>query len=132
MTDTAHYKKVLTERRAYLMNKSEEIEDKFEQSGDEPFDGDSGEVRNLDVLDDLDDMAQSEIRAIDAALDRIKNGTYGICVISGDPIEADRLKTLPHTPFCKDHAPICGASRPATSDIGARSGRPPLASVTVS
>jgi RNA polymerase-binding transcription factor DksA len=105
MTDTAHYKKVLTERRAYLMNKSEEIEDKFEQSGDEPFDGDSGEVRNLDVLDDLDDMAQSEIRAIDAALDRIKNGTYGICVISGDPIEADRLKTLPHTPFCKDHAP---------------------------
>jgi len=105
MTDTKHYKKVLTERRAYLMGKTEEIEDKFEQSGDEPFDGDSGEVRNLDVLDDLDDMAQSEIRAIDAALDRIKAGTYGVCVKSGDPIDAERLKTLPHTPFCKTHAP---------------------------
>lgn len=105
MIDTKHYRTVLTERRAYLLNKTEEIEGKFEQSGDEPFDGDSGEVRNLDVLDDLDDMAQSEIRAIDAALDRIKNGTFGICVKSGDPIEEDRLKTLPHTPFCKDHAP---------------------------
>ena len=105
MTDTKHYKKVLTDRRAYLMGKSEEIEDQFEQSGDEPFDGDSGEVGNLDVLDDLDDMAQSEIRAIDAALGRIKEGSFGNCVSCGDPIDAARLETLPHTPFCKDHAP---------------------------
>ncbi|MGJ8558713.1 MAG: TraR/DksA family transcriptional regulator [Litorimonas sp.] len=104
MTDTKHYKKVLTDRRAYLTGKSEEIEERFEHSGDEPFDGDSGEVRNLDVLDDLDDMAQSEIRAIDAALDRIKEGSFGNCVTCGDPIDEDRLKTLPHTPFCKDHA----------------------------
>lgn len=105
MTDTAHYKKILTDRRAYLIGKSDEIEDQFEKSGDEPFDGDAGEVRNLDVLDDLDEMAQTEIRAIDAALDRIEAGTYGICVTSGDPIDEERLKTLPHTPFCADHAP---------------------------
>lgn len=105
MTDMTHFKTILTDRRAYLTSKSEEIEDKFEQSGDEPFDGDSGEVRNLDVLDDLDDMAQSEIRAIDAALDRIEDGSFGDCVTCGDPIDANRLKTLPHTPFCADHTP---------------------------
>jgi len=105
MPDTDHYKKILTKRRAYLTGKSEEIEDKFEKSSDEPFDGESGTVRNLDVLDDLDEMAQSEIRAIDAALDRIEKGTFGICVISGDPIDEARLEALPHTPFCKDHAP---------------------------
>ena len=105
MNDTDHYRKILTERRAYLMGKTEEIEDQFEQSGDEPFDGDSGEVRNLDVLDDLDDMAQSEIRAIDAALDRIEKDDFGNCVTCGDPIGVTRLETLPHTPFCKDHAP---------------------------
>jgi RNA polymerase-binding transcription factor DksA len=105
MTDTKHYKKVLTERRAYLTGKTESIEDQFEQSGDEPFDGESGDVRNLDVLDDLDEMAQSEIRAIDAALDRIKAGSFGQCVTCGDPIDEERLETLPHTPFCKDHAP---------------------------
>jgi len=105
MADTKHFKKILADRRAYLLNKSEEIEDKFEQSGDEPFDGDSGEVRNLDVLDDLDEMGQSEIRAIDAALARIEDGSFGDCVTCGDPIDPERLKTLPHTPFCKTHAP---------------------------
>lgn len=105
MTDMQHYKKVLIARRTYLTGKSEEIEDQFEQSADEPFDGESGEVSNLGMLDGLDDMAQSEIRAIDAALDRIKDGSFGICVISGEPIDAARLKTLPHTPFCKEHAP---------------------------
>lgn len=105
MIDTKHYTKVLQERRAYLIGKTDEIEDKFEQSGDEPFDGDAGEVRNLEVLEDLDEMSQGEIRAIDAALDRLKAGTFGICVISGDPIDPERLETLPHTPFCKEHAP---------------------------
>jgi RNA polymerase-binding transcription factor DksA len=105
MTDLTHFKKVLTDRRAYLTGKSEDIEDQFEHSGDEPFDGDSGEVSNLEVLDDLDEMAQSEIRAIDAALGRIKDGSFGDCVTCGDPIDAERLKTLPHTPFCKNHAP---------------------------
>ena len=105
MTDTKHFEKVLTERRSYLMGKTEEIEDQFEHSGDEPFDGDSGEVSNLEVLDDLDDMAQSEIRAIDAALKRIADGSFGVCVTCGDAIEPDRLETLPHTPFCKTHAP---------------------------
>ncbi len=104
MTDTNHFKKILTERRDYLTDKSEDIEDQFEKSGDEPFDGDAGEVRNLDVLDDLDEMAQTEIRAIDAALGRIEDGTYGDCVTCGDPIHSERLELLPHTPFCKDHA----------------------------
>ena len=104
MIDTAKFTKILKDRRAYLTGKSDEIEDQFEKSGDEPFDGDQGEVSNLDVLDDLDDMAQSEIRAIDAALDRVEAGTFGECVTCGDPIEVERLEALPHTPFCKQHA----------------------------
>ncbi len=104
MIDTQHYKTILEDRRAYLVGKTSDIEESFEKSGDEPFDGDSAAVDDLEVLDDLDDMAQSEIRAIDAALDRIENGTYGICVRSGEPISKERLDVLPHTPFCKNHA----------------------------
>jgi len=104
MIDTQHYKTILENRRSYLEGKADDIEESFEKSGDDPFDGDSAGVDDLDVLDDLDDMAQSEIRAIDAALDRIKNGTYGICVTSGEPISKERLDVLPHTPFCKTHA----------------------------
>jgi len=38
----------------------------------------------------------------------------------------------PPLAFCRVQAPTCGASLPATSDIGASSGRPPARSVTVS
>ncbi|MFN3560575.1 MAG: TraR/DksA family transcriptional regulator [Chloroherpetonaceae bacterium] len=34
---------------------------------------------------------------IDKALERIKNGTYGICVKSGLPIPKERLEAVPHT-----------------------------------
>ena len=40
--------------------------------------------------------------------------------------------TAPPFFFCRAQAPICGASRPATSDIGASSGNPPSRPVTVS
>jgi DnaK suppressor protein len=37
---------------------------------------------------------------IDAALDRIARGTYGICEDTGAPIEPARLRALPWTRFC--------------------------------
>ena len=42
---------------------------------------------------------QNAIYEIDAALDRIRNGTYGICEISGEPIEAERLAAIPWTRY---------------------------------
>ena len=39
---------------------------------------------------------QDIIYEIDAALRRLRNGTYGLCEVSGDPIEKERLKVLPH------------------------------------
>jgi RNA polymerase-binding transcription factor DksA len=38
-----------------------------------------------------------------AALERIANGTYGTCVVSGEPIEEDRLKADPAAKTCKEH-----------------------------
>ncbi|MBA3831948.1 MAG: TraR/DksA family transcriptional regulator [Chthoniobacterales bacterium] len=32
---------------------------------------------------------------IDAALERIESGTYGICEMSGDPIPIPRLRAIP-------------------------------------
>ncbi|WP_409431988.1 TraR/DksA family transcriptional regulator [Litorimonas sp. RW-G-Af-16] len=105
MTDFSKYKEILLTRRGYLVDQSDDIEDKFERSGDEPFDSDQAEIGNLDVLDDLDEMGQREVRMIDAALGRIDDGTYGKCMTCGDEIDSERLQLLPHTPFCSDHAP---------------------------
>ena len=43
--------------------------------------------------------AQEALYQIDEALARIAEGTYGICELSGEPIERERLKTIPWTRF---------------------------------
>ena len=43
---------------------------------------------------------QDIIYEIDEALRRIKNGTYGLCESSGEQIEKERLKVLPHARHC--------------------------------
>jgi RNA polymerase-binding transcription factor DksA len=43
---------------------------------------------------------QSVLYEVAEALKRLADGTYGICEITGKPIEADRLKALPWTRFC--------------------------------
>jgi sigma-B regulation protein RsbU (phosphoserine phosphatase) len=40
---------------------------------------------------------------IDAALDRINDGSFGICEVCHDPVEADRLRQNPFERFCLDH-----------------------------
>lgn len=57
-----------------------------------------------EVLESMGIGAQQEVRAIEAALQRIATGDYGVCVTCGEPIGEARLDLLPYTPFCKDHA----------------------------
>ncbi|HMB97169.1 MAG TPA: TraR/DksA family transcriptional regulator [Balneolaceae bacterium] len=42
------------------------------------------------------------IQQLDRALMRIKRGTYGICVATGEPIEKGRLEIVPHTNYSVD------------------------------
>jgi len=43
----------------------------------------------------LDENAVAILRRIDHALDRIAEGTYGICEITGKPIPVARLRAIP-------------------------------------
>jgi RNA polymerase-binding transcription factor DksA len=40
---------------------------------------------------------------IRAALQRIDEGTFGCCVVDGNPIDPKRLESVPWTPFCVVH-----------------------------
>ncbi len=40
------------------------------------------------------------LREIEAALERIEDGTYGICEMTGNPINADRLEAMPTARLC--------------------------------
>jgi RNA polymerase-binding transcription factor DksA len=63
--------------------------------------GDRPAITGMDeVLEQLDGAARQEMEAIQAAVLRLDNGTYGVCVGCGESIAAKRLAILPHTPQC--------------------------------
>lgn len=43
------------------------------------------------------------LRKVQAALQRVKNGTYGICVIGGEKIPEERLLAAPEAETCVEH-----------------------------
>src|SRR5262249_51651357 len=49
------------------------------------------------------DYVNDLLTEIDAALEKIDNGSYGLCETCRDPIEADRLESNPLARFCLDH-----------------------------
>lgn len=70
------------------------------EPGDVQFDEESGEGDSIAVERDRDLQLSAQARAaieeIDAALGRLEDGSYGICVVSGEPIPKERLEAIPH------------------------------------
>jgi DnaK suppressor protein len=66
--------------------------------------GDAGDVgselanREVDIA--LENNVQQRIQDVEAALERLDNGTYGICVDCGQPIMRERLEALPWADRC--------------------------------
>jgi DnaK suppressor protein len=54
--------------------------------------------------DALRQAAARRLEEIDAALDRVAAGTYGRCVVCGEPIPAARLAARPFAATCLRHA----------------------------
>ena len=55
---------------------------------------------------------EAELADVERALERLDEGTYGVCERCGRPIGAERLETLPATRLCADHG-RAGADGPA-------------------
>ena len=78
---------------------------------------DAGEASVADESES-EDFSEAELDAttlgqVREALRRIENGTYGECVIDGEPIEPKRLDAMPWTPYCLKHQNLLeAASRP--------------------
>lgn len=94
----------LEARRAELQARLGRIESELEEPLSEDFAEQAVEREDDEVLEDLGAAGQQEIRAIDAALGRIADGSYGTSVNCGDPIGAERLDAVPQAPRCRDCA----------------------------
>ncbi|WP_169306531.1 TraR/DksA C4-type zinc finger protein [Cohnella pontilimi] len=52
----------------------------------------------------IDETFSDKLQDINAALQRMEQGTYGICEVCENQIPYERLEALPWTAFCVDHA----------------------------
>ena len=58
---------------------------------------DGADVVEKETLTQMASRLQKFIQQLEAALIRIKNGTYGVCVDTGKLIPKERLRLVPHT-----------------------------------
>ena len=50
------------------------------------------------------EQSRRGLAQVEAALERIDAGTYGICAVCGEPIAEGRLEARPWTPYCIRHS----------------------------
>jgi len=111
MLDTGHFKQRLLDERArvqealsYIQEENRgQLEDDREEIPSDNHPGDAATStfdRELDAT--LEGNEERLLQAIDAALQRIENGTYGTCRSCGEPIDPERLEALPWTTQCID------------------------------
>lgn len=68
------------------------FEDEYAASGTSTFERE----RDLSLSENVKDLLQK----VNEALERIENGTYGICEMCGLPIPEERLEALPYANLC--------------------------------
>jgi RNA polymerase-binding transcription factor DksA len=96
---------LLQEERVMLTGQANRLEEEAHQlveeaeMGDVQFDDEGGEGDTMVVERERDlalsAQAREAVAEIDAAIDRIRVGTYGYSVVSGRPIPRERLEAIP-------------------------------------
>ncbi len=99
--DVQKFDKRLRDRLRELNERLVEIEEDLDEPADLDGEERATEREDDEVLENLGHTGLAEIRMIQAAQARIKDGTFGFCAACGEPISKERLEVLPHTPRCK-------------------------------
>ena len=103
--DIEHYRSLLLTERARMETEREQIRNRsLDVDGALPDEGDSGDEDTADLASammdkemdlSVEDEIEDILSAIDHALQKMADGTYGICDISGKPIPPGRLELIP-------------------------------------
>ena len=102
-----HYKDLLLKQRQQIMNvgllnKSEDLHVSEEDLSDETDLATS--LIQQQITCTIRDREYAKLRRIDAALDRVSEGTFGHCEECEEEIGAKRLENQPWTELCIQHA----------------------------
>jgi DnaK suppressor protein len=100
--DLLYFKKLLQDRLQELLQEAEKTVQDMSDNGTffpDPADRASAEAERNFLLR-IRERERKLIAKIREALERIENGTFGICEECGDDIDLERLKARPVTTLC--------------------------------
>ena len=104
--DTTEFRTLLERERQRLTHSVEFLEDELGEVSAGGTDNHLGDMATATYDRELDEGLEEGVRetlaAVDAALKRIDDGTYGTCEICGKPIGEERLRAIPWATRCID------------------------------
>jgi DnaK suppressor protein len=104
----AHYRERLQRRRRELVDTRGAAEREVEEvraGRTDPEYEESAQADHVEyTLQQLSEARQREIAQVDAALARLDEGAFGVCVACGGPIALERLNALPYALRCAECA----------------------------
>lgn len=101
--DLERFKVRLLEERRKILNDIEKLVQESNALGKDgtPDIGDeASDLSSRQLLLSLNEADRKKLREIDEALERIEEGTYGICEECGEPISPKRLEVKPTAIYC--------------------------------
>jgi DnaK suppressor protein len=118
--DLDRFKQRLLEMESRLSRKTTtERRDARDQVLDSP--GDAGDASVADEGQSESyteaEMDATVLQQVRDALRRIDDGSFGRCVVDGEPIEAKRLEAVPWTPYCIRHQELLETGGRAPSSL---------------
>jgi len=100
---TAKFKKVLLKEREQIVGEVKQIVESSKemgQDGIQDIGDEAANIYNKQVVLILNENERMRLKEVDEALDRIENGSYGICDECGGPISLKRLEVRPVAKYC--------------------------------
>jgi RNA polymerase-binding protein DksA len=107
--DPDRFRDLLLDHRHQVTNAIEYLHREHEGSMEEETDEIPSDNHMADVATDtfdreldysLEENSEQVLHAIDAALERIAAGTYGVCSNCGQQIAEERLEAIPYAKLC--------------------------------
>jgi DnaK suppressor protein len=99
----SHFKKILLKEREQILGEVRQIYESSKEMGQDGIQDIADEAANIynkQILLSLNENERTRLQEVDEALDRIANGTYGICEECGEPIGLKRLEVRPVAKYC--------------------------------
>ncbi len=99
----ARFKKILLKEREQIVGEVKQIYESSKemgQDGIQDIGDEAANIYNKQILLSLTENDRTRLQEVDDSLDRMADGTYGICEECGGPISLKRLEVRPVAKYC--------------------------------